>query len=71
MLYFVTTASLSKKLGIVQNNILMYLKFIPLGFAAIGGIILYCLYGKNSGDSTDATTLVADKGVQINELMST
>jgi hypothetical protein len=69
MLYFVTSASLSKKQGIVQNNILMYLKFIPLAFAAIGGIVLYCLFGRPAPDA--ATTLAAGKGVQLDELMGT
>jgi hypothetical protein len=69
MLYFVATASLSKKQGIVQNNILMYLKFIPLAFAAIGGIVLYCLFGRPASDA--ATTLTAGEGVQLNELMGT
>jgi hypothetical protein len=68
MLYFVTTASLSKKQGIAQNNILMYLKFIPLAFAAIGGIVLYCVFGRHD---PDATTSLAGEGTQLHELMGT
>jgi hypothetical protein len=70
MLYFVTSASLSKKTGIIQNNILMYMKFIPLAFAAVGGIVLYCLFGKHDV-SASATTLAAGEGTQLHELLGT
>jgi hypothetical protein len=70
MLYFVTTASLSKKQGIIQNNILMYMKFIPLAFAAIGGIVIYCVLGKDNSDPAAVVVNAAD-GNQISELMGT
>jgi hypothetical protein len=57
MIYFVMTASMSLNTANIQNQILAYLKFVPIAFASIGGIVLYCLLG--SPDKADPSAAVA------------
>jgi amino acid transporter len=41
MIYFVTTCGISTKLASVQNNIVTYVKFLPLIFAFVVGFIIF------------------------------
>ncbi|GHU49918.1 hypothetical protein FACS189459_2780 [Bacilli bacterium] len=51
MSYFFITCSLSHRTSNIQNIILSHIKFIPLAFASIGAIIIYCVYGKAAQSS--------------------
>ncbi|GMO13646.1 MAG: APC family permease [Mycoplasmoidaceae bacterium] len=55
MWYFISTSMKSIKFADAQNKIFMGLKFIPIAFAAIGGIVLYSMYGSQAAPA--ATTL--------------
>lgn len=46
MVYFYYLSIANKRVGVIQNNIMVFIKFIPILFSIFGGLIIYAYLGE-------------------------